>query len=125
MGIWQLLLSVMAVAREVTPWLVAAIIFTAPFVVYSLGQARLSAALNKRQRMLLEIQADRVEITRLREELRTILSPANLAQWANQHGLSPTSEVIQIGVEDPGARRTARVANRVANAAAPPGGAVP
>ncbi len=92
-----LMRQAITITREASPWFAAAIVAAAPFVAHGIGQARLGRAQNQRMRLLKQIERDRVEITLLRDRLRTVLAPDNLARWAAQHGMEPTSDVVQLG----------------------------
>ena len=106
-------LHVAAIGREAGPYILSAVMIASPFVVYSVGQARLTAALNHRTHLLTQIQNDRIEITELRDQLRAVLAPANLASWAKKHKLQPTSDVEPLVVEP---ARNAAVVGTVAQA---------
>jgi len=88
-----------AISREATPWLAAAIVVTFPFIVYGVGQARLTAAMRRQAVLLKGIESDRVEITRERTRLRRILAPDVLASWADRNGMNATNDVVQLGLQ--------------------------
>lgn len=90
-----------AIGCEASPWIITAVVAACPFVTYSVGQARLTSALNTRNRLLRQIQNDRIEITGLRDEIREVLSPAQLAAWAKKHGMQPTSDIVPLEIDTP------------------------